>query len=298
MRENYSLGLIGYPLKHSFSPRIHRAALRALGLKGKYRLYPVPPLPEGNVVLEDLLNNMRQGSLHGLNVTIPHKQSVLQQIDKLTPSARFIGAVNTISLRGGQLQGDNTDASGFLADLNRLGWSALVDMRMHALVLGSGGAARAVVYALARAGWNVTVAGRRLERAEELVHLLQPFSQRTRPTGGQDPLGAIHLDRASLAKLRPSPCLIINATPLGMQSQRDTCAWPLDTPFPPKAAVYDLVYNPPETLLMKIAREEGLRAANGLGMLIEQAALSFTIWTGHTAPRDAMWEAVKDLQQQ
>lgn len=296
MRENYSLGLIGYPLKHSFSPRIHMAALRALGLRGKYRLYPVPPLPEGTMVLDDLLNSMRHGSLHGLNVTIPHKQSVVQQLDELKPSARFIGATNTISFRDGQLQGDNTDAPGFLADLNRLGWSALVDLRMQALVLGSGGSAHAVVYALARAGWNVTVASRRLERAQELVQIIQPFSQRTRPTGGQDPLSAIHLDEASLAKLRPSPCLIINATPLGMQPHRDTCAWPLDLPFPPKAAVYDLVYNPPETLLMKAAREQGLRAANGLGMLVEQAALSFTIWTGRTAPREAMWEAAQELR--
>lgn len=296
MRENYSLGLIGYPLKHSFSPRIHRAALRALGLKGNYRLYPVAPLPEGSVVLEDLLNSMRQGSLNGLNVTIPHKQSVLQRLDKLTPSARFIGATNTISFRDGQLQGDNTDAPGFLADLNRLGWSALVEPRMHALVLGSGGSARAVVYALARAGWNVTVAGRRLEQAQELVELIQPFAQRTRPTGGQDPLFAIQLDKASLTKLRPHPCLIINATPLGMRPHRDTCAWPLDVPLPPKAAIYDLVYNPPETLLMKAAREQGLRAANGLGMLVEQAALSFTIWTEHTAPREVMWEAARELR--
>jgi shikimate dehydrogenase len=296
MREYYSLGLIGYPLKHSFSPRIHRAALRALGLEGQYRLFPVPPSPEGTLILDDLLNSMRHGGLQGLNVTIPHKQSVLQHLDELKPSARFIGATNTISFRDGQLQGDNTDAPGFLADLNRLGWSALTDVGMHALVLGSGGSAHAVVYALARAGWNVTVAGRRLERAQELVHILRPFSQRTRPTGSQDPLSAVHLDETSLANLWPPPCLIINATPLGMRPHPDTCAWPRDLPLPPKAAVYDLVYNPPETPLMKAAREQGLRAANGLGTLVEQAALSFTIWTGHTAPREAMWAAAQELR--
>jgi shikimate dehydrogenase len=294
MAESFSLGVVGYPVDHSLSPRIHKAALRDLGLKGEYDLYPVPPLPEGEQALDQLLDRVRQGDLSGLNVTIPHKQSVTSKLDALAAAAQAIGAVNTISRKQDQLVGDNTDSPGFLADLNRLGWSVLKDDTLHALVLGAGGSARAVTYALARAGWNVTVAARKLRAAQDLAGAIQFNVGKTRPTGGPDPVSAIHLDKPGLNILAPSPRLIINATPLGMHPYEDQCPWPLEVPFPPAAAVYDLVYNPPETCLMKAAREAGLRASNGLGMLVEQAALSFTIWTGRTAPRDAMMAAVKD----
>lgn len=295
MSESFSLGIIGHPVDHSLSPKIHNAALRELGLKGEYQLYPIPPLPVGQDALQDLLDRVRRLDLDGLNVTIPHKQSVLTRLDALTATAQAIGAVNTISRKNDHLIGDNTDSPGFLADLNRLGWSVLKDDYLHALVLGAGGSARAVTYALARAGWNVTVAARRLEAAEELAEAIQFVVGKTRPAGGRDPVTAIHLDKPALNILAPPPRLIINATPLGMHPHEDDCPWPLEVPFPPGAAVYDLVYNPPETFLMRAAREAGLRAANGLGMLIEQAALSFTIWTGRTAPRDAMRAAVKDF---
>jgi len=294
MVDYYSLGLIGYPLDHSLSPRIHLAALKALGFKGEYKLYPVPAEPNGLEVLENLLEQVRQGILHGLNVTIPHKKTVLPLLDKLAPVARTIGAANTISLKDDQLVGDNTDSPGFLADLNRLGWSVLKEDNLHALVLGAGGSARAVVYALARSGWYVTVAARRPEAAEELIRAVQFIVAKTKPSGGRDPVIAVQLDKDSLTNLDPMPRLIINATPLGMHPHEQESPWPLDVPFPPEAAIYDLIYNPPETLLMKIAREGGLRTSNGLGMLIEQAALSFAIWTGRTAPRDEMLAAVKD----
>lgn len=294
MSANFSLGIVGYPVDHSLSPRIHKAALADLGLKGEYGLHRVPPLPEGEQALDDLLDRVRQGDLDGLNVTIPHKQSVLTRLDALAATAQAIGAVNTISRKKDQLVGDNTDSPGFLADLNRLGWSVLKDDTLHALVLGAGGSARAVTYALARAGWNVTVAARQLEAARDLAEAIQFTVGRTRPAGGRDPVTAIHLDKPALSILAPPPRLIINATPLGMRPYEDQCPWPLEVPFPSEAAVYDLVYNPPETLLMKRAREAGLRASNGLGMLIEQAALSFTIWTARTAPREAMTAAVKE----
>lgn len=294
MVESFSLGIVGFPVDHSLSPRIHTAALMDLGLKGEYDLHPIPPLPDGEQALNNLLDRVRQGDLDGLNVTIPHKQSVLTRLDALAATAQAIGAVNTISRKEDRLVGDNTDSPGFLADLNRLGWSVLKDDNLHALVVGAGGSARAVTYALARAGWNVTVAARQLESAQDLAEAIQFTVGRTRPVGGRDPITAIHLDKPALNILTPSPHLIINATPLGMHPYEDQCPWPLEVPFPPEAAVYDLVYNPPETCLMKAAREAGLRASNGLGMLIEQAALSFTIWTGRTAPRDAMMAAVKD----
>ena len=292
MRENYSLGLTGYPLHHSLSPRMHAAALRDCGLQGNYQLYPV----EDAADLDELLNRLRQGSLQGLNVTIPHKGSILSLLDVLTSTARAIGAANTIFCRDGQLVGDNTDTAGFLADLDSLGWSQRVDQSQGALVLGSGGAARAVVYALTRSGWQVTIAARRREQAQALLETVQSSEGDGVSTGEIKRLTAIHLGEASLSSLDPAPGLIINTTPLGMFPHLNASPWPQDLVFPVGAAVYDLVYNPAETALLRAARAGGLRVTNGLGMLVEQAALSFEIWTGMDAPRDVMRQAVQEYQ--
>jgi shikimate dehydrogenase len=149
----FKLGLIGYPLSHSLSPQIHTAALQSRGLKGDYSLFPIHP--EDKQGLEDLLSRIRSGEIHGLNVTIPHKQNVIPFLDELTDTAGSIGAVNTIYLRNDKLIGDNTDAPGFLADLKLLIDSAVFNFQPSALVLGAGGSARAVVYALVIGGWKV-----------------------------------------------------------------------------------------------------------------------------------------------
>jgi shikimate dehydrogenase len=292
MRESYSLGLTGYPLHHSLSPRIHAAALRESGLQGDYRLYPV----EDAAGIQELLNRLCRGTLQGLNVTIPHKGSILSLLDVLTPTARAVGAANTIFSRDGQLVGDNTDTTGFLADLDSLGWSQSKDQTQVALVLGSGGSARAIVYALTRAGWLVTIAARRPEQAQALVETIQSGNGDGVSTTELKQLTAIHIDQASLTSLDPAPGLIINTTPLGMFPHQDASPWPNDLVFPIDAAVYDLVYNPAETALIRAAQEGGLRVANGLGMLVEQAALSFEIWTGLDAPREVMRQAVQEYQ--
>ncbi len=141
----YSFGLIGYPLGHSLSPQIHGAALHALGISGEYGLYLIPPLPEGEDELAVLLTRVRTGEIHGLNVTIPHKQNVIPLLDELTPAAQTIGAVNTIFLREGILIGDNTDAPGFWGDVGKLVERGVEsgELYLSALVLGSGGGARA-----------------------------------------------------------------------------------------------------------------------------------------------------------
>jgi shikimate dehydrogenase len=294
--KEYLLGLIGFPLDHSLSPAIHAAALRALDLDGEYRLYPVPPLPAGAAAMEDRLRLLRQGDLVGLNVTIPHKQSILPLLDALTPTAQAIGAANTIFYLDGLLWGDNTDAAGFIADLNYLGWSFPAAENPHALILGSGGSARAVSYALLQNGWSLTVAARRQDQAQNLVQNIQKFSRLSPNQGGDNQLTAIHLDSRSLIDLDPSPRLIINTTPLGMSPFQDESPWPEAVSFPSQAAVYDLVYNPPETRLISAARDAGLLVTNGLGMLIAQAALSFETWTGFSAPIDVMRKAAKDYQ--
>ena len=173
------LGLIGYPLGHSLSPKIHAAALESCGLQGDYSLFPIHP--DDQQGLKELLARVRSGEITGLNVTIPHKQNVFSLLDELTPTAQDIGAVNTISMRNGRLTGDNTDAPGFLADLEEfLGNRDLGNGGQKAtLVLGAGGSARAVVYALVNDDWNVTVAARRFEQAEELVPNSQSNAQHT-----------------------------------------------------------------------------------------------------------------------
>ena len=298
----WRFGLVGFPLEHSLSPRLHRAALSAMGLDGEYRLFPVLPGADGGQRLADLLRQVRHGELHGLNVTIPHKQAVLPYLDGLTPATHAIGAVNTIFRQGYRLLGDNTDAPGFLADLehflHRHSLSITKsDCQPYALLLGAGGAARAVAYALLASGWQVTIAARRLEQASQLVEDLKPSELSDQPTAvsSKPPsITAISLDPSEIGNLISKIDLIVNATPLGMHPNLDTSPWPEGLAFPEGAALYDLVYNPSATALVRAAHAVGLPAATGRGMLIEQAALSLERWTGQVVSRQAMWEAIPD----
>lgn len=275
------LGLIGYPLGHSLSPKIQTAALEACELEGNYSLFPIEP--DDKQGLKNLLDRVRNGEITGLNVTIPHKQHVIEFMDQLTPTAKSIGAVNTIYLREGKLIGDNTDAPGFMTDLNRFLTlecdSLLSQIQKKAFVLGAGGSARAVVYALSNDGWNITIASRRIEQAEQLAHSFSRHAIKT----------------TTFAHLRPLTFeLLVNTTPLGMTPNVDQSPWPQEIPFPKNAAIYDLVYNPRETKLVREARAQGLNATSGLGMLIGQAALAFELWTGHAVTRDVLWNATEN----
>ena len=280
-----SLGLLGYPLLHSLSPRLHGSAMHSLGLNGEYRLYPVPPLPGGASQLADIFLRLRAGEIDGLNVTIPHKQTVLSYLDALTETAQSIGAVNTIYHLDGRWIGDNTDAAGFQSDLARL--LPGTSRQPQALVLGAGGAARAVVYSLLAAGWQVTVAARRLEQAQSLANSLTPTGK------GRFFARPILLEAAAIRHLPAPVDLIVNASSAGMLPEVESSPWPSDVPFPAGAFVYDLVYKPPETAFIRQARAAGLSAANGLGMLVEQAALALERWSGLPVPRQAMWQAVR-----
>ena len=294
----FALGLVGYPLGHSLSPLLHTAALKACGLQGEYRLYPVTPSGGGVETLRCLLDEVRRGELQGLNVTIPHKQAVLPFLDHLSPTAQGVGAVNTIFYRDGRLVGENTDVAGFWADLAKnfpsLTGSGVSgegpagggdQLPPEALVLGAGGSARAVVYSLSQAGWSVVVAARRLEQVRELV---KTFS------GLKYPVSERELSQASLADLISGHeiRLIVNTTPLGMRTYLDASPWPAGLAFPERAFVYDLVYNPPQTVFMHQARLAGLGATNGLGMLLEQAVLSFELWTGFRPSIDVLRKAL------
>lgn len=297
----FNLGLIGYPLGHSLSPKIHRAALEACGLPGDYSLFPIHP--EDRQKLKEMLAHVRSGELTGLNVTIPHKQNVIPLLDELTPVAKTIGAVNTIFMKNGKLTGDNTDAPGFLADLYRFLTTEIAPVQpatsgqadnteknkkgsaveKNALVLGAGGSARAVVYALLSEGWKVIIASRRIEQAQTLIDQVSSLNSQ---------LSSIDYPSPILYSLTSTLSLVVNTTPVGMIPDTNSSPWPNGLPFPPNAAVYDLVYNPRQTKLVKDARVAGLPATTGVGMLIEQAALSFQIWTGHTPPGKALIASV------
>ena len=278
----YSLGLTGWPLGHSLSPSLHRAALSAAGLQGDYHLYPVENIPGFKQGLRDLVERVRAGDLHGLNVTIPYKQQVLDLLDELTPAATAIGAANTIYKKAGKVIGDNTDAGGFIHDLANHHLEPLPGQPKTALILGAGGAARAITYALVVDGWQVTLSSRRLEQAAVVAGGLPKYAHL---------LEALPLE---MALVKTDFHLVVNCTPAGMAPHLEESPWPAKVPFPPRAAIYDLVYNPRQTRLVQDARLAGLRAEAGLGMLVEQAALAFEIWTGCKADRSAMAGAVAE----
>lgn len=280
-----SLGLIGYPLEHSLSPKIHTAALNFCGLEGNYSLFPI--IPNDLPGLRSLLDRIRTSEIAGLNVTIPHKQTVIPFLDQLTSTAQAIGAVNTIFIQDGKLIGDNTDASGFLADLHKfldMGTSGQEEGK-NALILGAGGAARAVTYALVNDGWRVALAARRPEQAHALIAQFPDQDSR---------LTSIAYTAKAFQPIISTLCLIINATPVGMSPNIENSPWPMSLPLSRHAAFYDLVYCPRETKFILDARAAGLRTSTGFGMLVEQAALAFEIWTEHNVPRELLFASVEE----
>jgi shikimate dehydrogenase len=271
------VGLIGWPIGHSLSPLMHNAAFQALDLDWLYLPLPVRPGEVGTA-----LKGLAALNFSGCNVTVPHKESVLEHLDQIDHVAKVLGAVNTISIKDGMAAGANTDPAGFLLDLKERG----IDPKgMHAVVLGAGGAARGVLYALAQAHVNsVIVINRTSGRAEALVQdMLSLFSPGT--------LQAKPLTREAFEALGQKVGLVINTTSVGMAPKDSDCPWPKDVPMPGKTTYYDLVYNPKETVFLTRARAAGAVAVGGLGMLIYQGALSFNIWTGQQAPIDVMRQA-------
>lgn len=293
----YKLGLIGYPIEHSYSQILHTAALNACNLFGEYRLYQIPDLPEGIPKIKSLINTLKKQEIVGLNVTIPHKTKIVNYLDALNPTSRLIGAVNTIYLQNGLPTGTNTDAVGFLNDLKIQSKGYLeIDQHQnnsllhnaHALILGAGGAARAVAYSLLGVGWDVSIAARKMERARSLAEALKLNFKNKK-------IKAVELSYSGLAEIGQRYALIVNATAAGMHPDVMSSPWPAGLNLPERSFVYDLVYNPGMTELLKQAREENIPASGGIGMLIEQAALSFQIWTGLSISRDVMYDSIKDI---
>lgn len=282
------VGLIGWPVAHSFSPAMHNAAAAALGLNLVYVPLPVPPSAVGAAV-----QGLAALGFRGVNVTVPHKLAVMAYLDEVEPGARAIGAVNTVVVSRNEheqwrLAGYNTDWSGFLSDVKAV--AGHVEGR-DVIVLGAGGSARAVVYALGRAGGRLYVLARRPQQAQQLIDDLQnALPQATVAAGSLADLRAV----AARAH-RP---LIVNTTPVGMRREEapapDASVWPVTLPFPEDSFVYDLVYNPRETALMRQAQASGCRTVNGLGMLLRQGAQAFQLWTGTAPDLDVMRKALEE----
>ncbi len=255
---------------------MHNAALRSLGLPHSYRAVAVPPEELAAAVLE-----LRSGGVLGANVTVPHKEAVMPLLDELTEAASSIGAVNTIVRRSGRLVGDNTDAHGFEAALRGAGFALPGDRSVSAVVLGAGGSARAVVHALAPHA-RITLVNRTVARAEQLA---ADFAETADVRVAAD---------ADVAFAVRSCDLLVNTTSVGMSvGGVDPHTSPLEaTELPVSAFVQDLVYSPRETRLLRLARERGLRGANGLEMLVLQGARAFELWTTASAPLEVMRAAI------
>ncbi len=271
-------GVIGDPVAHTRSPAMHNAAFRALGLDWCY--VPLHVTPER---LPAALRGLAAMGFVGANVTIPHKERAAELVDELTPAARAVMAVNTLTVQGDRLLGDNTDVGGILMALAEAG----VDVNGHdAVVLGAGGAARAAVYALAQAGADVTVANRSPERALALATGLAPHVRRH--------LDAVALaDAAALQTRLEHAAALVNATSVGMEPEAEPSPLPEGLRLRPGLAVLDLVYAPRQTRLLRDAAAAGCRTVEGLRVLVHQGALSFQCWTGHAAPLDVMARAAE-----
>ncbi len=249
---------MGHPVRHSRSPKLHGHWLRVLGIAGEYTLADVRP--------DDVAAFIRALGANGYaggNVTVPHKVAALGAVDRVEPEAAAIGALNTLWFEDGQLVGGNTDVYGFLASLDQdaPGWDA---RHGRAVVLGAGGAARAIVYGLLRRGFSVTIVNRTVEKAEALAGY---FGRGTMAAGW-----------SALPALLPGCDLLINTTSLGM-----TGSPPLPIALdglPRDATVFDAVYVPLETPLLAAARARGNRAVDGLGMLLHQGVPGFERWFG------------------
>ncbi|MGB3766544.1 MAG: shikimate dehydrogenase [Phormidesmis sp.] len=275
------LGVIGYPVEHSFSPLMHNAAIADLGADYAYLPFPIAPND-----LERAIAGFSAINLRGFNITIPHKRAIMPLLDEISETARVIGAVNTVWREGNRWHGTNTDAAGFLAPLKVLGrnWA-----NRPAMILGNGGAAQAVAVACAQLGCpEIWVAGRSPDK-------LSMFSQSW--AASPEISARLRLIKwAEIDEFLPRAGLVVNATPIGMHPRFE--ASPLDQRqvglMVGSAIAYDLIYTPRPTQFLQWAGAAGITAVDGLEMLIQQGAAALEIWVGQPAPVEIMRQTLLD----
>jgi len=274
MKKNY--GLIGYPVKHSLSAKMHNAAFKHLGIDAEYRLFEVKPHE-----LDDFFSSFKE-RLWGINITIPHKETSIKHMDELREEAGLIGAINTVVRQENRLIGYNTDVIGFTKSLKE-------DLNFNsagkkALILGAGGASRAVSFGLFREKiQKVILADIDNEKAVSLAGDLRDR--------GCDAL-AVEYNKKVIGELALNSDLLVNATPCGMKED-DPEIFNLNF-LHKNLAVFDLIYNPQETHLIKQAKANGAKTANGLGMLLRQGIASFYLWTEREIPIEVMKKALNN----
>ena len=266
--------VIGDPIAHTLSPTIHNAAFKHLKLDFVYLAFRVKAND-----LENAMQGIRELGIHGLNVTMPHKNTVVNYLDEMDPTVQFLGSANTILNREGKLSGFNTDGVGALQALRENG----VDLaEKKVLLLGAGGAAKAIAFSLAPEVGELTVLNRATEKATKLAEALRQISDKT-ITGGS-------LSRDVISKNMADSDVLINATSVGMHPAAGQSVVPPQS-LRSDLTVMDIVYNPIETKLAKDAKAAGAKVINGVEMLIHQGAASFKIFTGKSAPIEVMRKA-------
>jgi shikimate dehydrogenase len=268
-------GVIGDPIEHSLSPIMHNAAFQALGLDYVFLAFKVKP-----ACVEDAVNGMRALNIRGLNVTMPHKKTVMESLDRIDLSAQIINSVNTVLNKENLLFGFNTDGIGAVRALKENG----VELKGHkVLLLGAGGAARAIAYAMAKEADELAVLNRTAKDAQALARLVEKAANKRIVAGSLEPED---ID----ANLQDSD-ILINATSVGMKPRPDETPVPIEL-LRSNLSVMDIVYNPLETKLARDAKALGAKVVSGVEMLIYQGAASFEIWTGKSAPVEVMRKAV------
>ena len=276
------VGLIGYPVKHSVSAAFQQAAFDHYKLDIRYQPWETKPSK-----LEAALERLYEPDAVGANVTVPHKEAVIPLLDRVEPPADQIGAVNTIIKARNKLVGYNTDAHGFMRALR--GDAGFDPSGKQGVVLGAGGAARAVAFVLLKAGANhLTIINRTLERVESLsIELTANLDE------GQS-IAALAWEERSFRQALNDCDLLVNCTTIGMKHSKSEGQSPVDAKFLTKnILVCDLVYNPVETPLLKMAAAAGANTLGGLPMLIYQGAAAFELWTARQAPVEVMFEAAR-----
>ncbi|ACZ41030.1 shikimate 5-dehydrogenase [Thermobaculum terrenum ATCC BAA-798] len=274
------VGVIGYPIKHSISPVFQQAAFDALGIEAIYKAYEVPP--------EDLRSfffNLRNGNWLGVNVTIPHKSAAAKLADERSQEVSFTGAANTIISMNGRLKAHNTDISGFILALEENGFQI---KSKRAVVLGSGGTTRAVVYALAICeAQSIAVIGRSQDKVHSLISELKPFFEHKQVT-----VTGHSWEKDSIRRQIQNSDILINTTPIGMKGTDQEHLSPVSKEdLSSDLIVFDVVYNPIMTPLLTYAKDVGASTISGIEMLIYQGAESFRLWTGQEPPVDIMRKA-------
>lgn len=269
-------GVIGYPVRHTMSPLMQNSAFKALGINARY--LPFEVLPEN---LKSAVEGLVAVGVKGFNVTIPHKQNIIKFLDKLDAPAKFLGAVNTVKIEGKKLIGFNTDGAGFIDSIKFDVKTSLKDKNIF--IFGAGGASRAISFSLA--GEKVKrIVFADIDRKKGKL-LAEALSKKT----GVEAI-AVNSDKIAVRELILNSDILINASPSGMHKSD---AELIDAEWLRKnLIVYDIIYNPSETKLLKAAKLRGLRAFNGINMLLRQGARSFEIWRGVRPPVAMMKKAL------